>query len=257
MKRDSTVLAVVSGKGGVGKSVVTVNLAESIAADGYRVAVVDADFGQCACAVLLNETPPATMMDLLRHTAEPRAVRHETEAGLTLIEAAVEPGETYGREQELFDALDGLLIGLRKDHDYILVDAPAGVDGPVRWAVDRADLSALVLAGEPTAIADAYRLARMIWSQDRSYPLGTLVNFADSADEASSVAARFSEITERFTGQVPIYLGWVPFSAAVRRSVMHQRPAVREIGPVRDAFHVVARTVAEGRTLLAESMDAA
>lgn len=257
MKRDSTVLAVVSGKGGVGKSVVTVNLAESLAAEGYRVAVVDADFGQCACAVLLNEAPAATMMDVLRRTAEPGAIRHRTAAGLTLIDAAAEPGETYSREEALYEALDGQLIGLRKDHDYILIDAPAGVDGPVRWAVDRADLSALVLAGEPTAIADAYRLARMIWSKDPSYPLGTIVNFADSADEASGVAARFGEITDRFTGQLPFYLGWVPFSAAVRHSVMRQTPVVREIGPVREAFHVIARTVAAGRTVLAESMNAA
>lgn len=257
MKRDSTVLAVVSGKGGVGKSVVSVNLAECLAADGHRVAVIDADFGQSACSVLFNETPPATIMDLLRYTAEPGAVRHETETGVTLVEATTEPDETYSREQELFNCLDGLVTDLRTDHDYILIDAPAGVDGPVRWAVDRADLSALVLVGEPTAIADAYRLARMIWSNDPSYPIGTIVNFADSAADASSVADRFSEITERFTGQLPNYLGWVPFSASVRGSVTHQTPAVRTAGPVCDAFRDLARTIVAGRTLLADSMDAA
>lgn len=254
MKRDSTVLAIVSGKGGVGKSVVAVNLAESLAADGRRVAVVDADFGQGACSVLFNETPPATIMDLLRYTAEPEAVRHETEAGVTLIEATTEPGETFSREDELFACLDGLITDLRSDHEYVLIDAPAGLDGPVRWAIDRADLTALVIVGEPTAIADAYRLTRMIWSSDPSYPIATIVNFADSAEEASSVADRFSEITERFTGQLPNYLGWVPFSADVRHSVTKQTPVVRTPGSVRDAFHELARTVVVGRSLLAESM---
>lgn len=249
-------MAVVSGKGGVGKSVVAVNLAESLAAEGRRVAIIDADFGQSACSVLLNETPAASIMDLLRYTAEPEVVRHETEAGVTLIEATTEPNEASSREQELFDCLDTLVTDLRTDHDYILIDTPAGIEGTVRWAVDRADLTALIIVGEPTAIADAYRLARMIWSRDPSYPIGTIVNFADSAGDASSVADRFSEITERFTGQLPNYLGWVPFSAAVRSSVMSQKPVVRSPGLVRDAFQELARTVVTGRTLLAESMGA-
>lgn len=256
MKRASTVLAVVSGKGGVGKSVITVNLAESLAADGHRVAIVDADFGQNACSVLLNETPSATVMDVLRYTAEAKALRHETEAGVTLIDVTTEPDETFTREQELFGKMDELLTELRSDHDYVLIDAPAGIDGPVRWAVDRADLTALVIVGEPTAIADAYRLARMVWSGDPSYPMATVVNFADSSDDAASVAERFSEITERFTGQLPNYLGWVPFSAAIRRSVMQQTPAVRTDGPERSAFRDLAQTLAAGRTLLAESVDA-
>ncbi len=256
MKRVSTVLAVVSGKGGVGKSVITVNLAETLAADGFRVAIVDADFGQSACSVLLNETPAATVMDLLRYTAEAKAVRHETLAGVTLIEVTAEPDETVSREREVFEHLDRLLNVLRSDHDYVLIDAPAGIDGPVRWAVDRADVTALVIVGEPTAIADAYRLARMIWTGDPAYPLATVVNFADSADDASSVAERFGEITNRFTGQLPNYLGWVPFSASVRRSVKQQSPAVRTHGPVRSAFEDLARTVVAGRNLLAESVDA-
>ncbi len=256
MKRDSTVLAVVSGKGGVGKSVVAVNLAETLAADGRRVAIVDADFGQSACSVLLNETPAASIVDLLRYSAGQEAIRHATSTGVTLIEATADPNDTYTREQELFDCLDALVTDLRTGHDYVLIDTPAGTEGTVRWAIDRADLTALVIVGEPTAIADAYRLARMIWSRDPSYPIGTIVNFADSAKDASSVADRFSEITERFTGQLPNYLGWVPFSAAVRSSVMSQTPVVREAGPVREAFRELARTVVAGRTLLAESMDA-
>ncbi|MEX0601365.1 MAG: P-loop NTPase [Rhodothermales bacterium] len=255
MKRDSTVLAVVSGKGGVGKSVITVNLAESLAADGHRVAIVDADFGQNACSVLLNETPEATVMDVLRYTAEPKDMRHATAMGITLIDVTTEPDGAFSREQELYSRLDDLVTDLRGDHDYVLIDAPAGLEGPVRWAVDRADLTTLVIVGEPTAIADAYRLARLIWTSDPSYPVATIVNFADSAEDASSVADRFSEITERFTGQLPNYLGWVPFSRSIRSSVMKQTPAARHEGPVRRAFEDLARTVNAGRTLLAESVD--
>lgn len=256
MKRDTTIIAVVSGKGGVGKSVVSINLAEALSADGRRVAIVDADFGQSACSLLLNETPKATVMDLLRYTARTKQVKHETTNGITLIQASDHPGESDGREKDLYPSLDELLADLRSDHEYVIIDAPAGVAGAVRWALDRADLGLLVVVGEPTAVANAYRLVRMIWKSDPTYPFGMVVNFADSAAEAQGVADRFSQITEHFTGRLPNYLGWVPFSESVRRSVQQQVPAIRQPGAAAEAFRAIAQTIVSGRLTLVESADA-
>ncbi len=256
MKRDTTIIAVVSGKGGVGKSVVAVNLAESLSADGRRVALLDADLGQAACSVLMNETPKSTVMDLLRFTARTDQVKHETASGLTLIQVSDDPGESDGRKKDLYPSLDELLTDLRADHEYIIIDAPAGVDGAVRWALDRADLGLLVVVGEPTAVANAYRLVRMIWKSDPAYPFGVVVNFADTAEEAQSVSDRFAKITDHFTGRLPNYLGWVPFSQAIRQSVVLQVPVVREAGPAADAFRELAQTIVSGRITLVESLGA-
>lgn len=247
MKRDSTIIAITSGKGGVGKSVVAVNLAETLAGMGHRVALVDADLGQGACALLMNETPPASVMDVIRHTARTPQVLHRTTAGVTLVQTAAEAGEADGRERALYAALDELLAHLRRTHHFVVVDTPAGTDGPVRWALDRADLGVVVVVGEPTAISDAYRLAKLVWQADPAYPLATVVNFADSADEAQSVADRFATITEHFTGQVPNYLGWVPFSAQVRHSVSAQEPVVRTPGALQNAFESLSATLVRGR----------
>lgn len=256
MKRDTTIIAVVSGKGGVGKSIVAVNLAEALSADGRRVALVDADLGQAACSVLMNETPKATVMDLLRFTARTGQLKHETASGITLIQASDEPGESDGREKDLYPSLDELLTDLRAEHEYIIIDAPAGVDGPVRWALDRADLGLVVVVGEPTAVADAYRLVRMIWKSDPAYPFGLVVNFADSAEEAQGIADRFAKITDHFTGRLPNYLGWVPFSQAIRQSVARQIPAVRQSGPTSEAFRELAQTLVSGRVTLVEPFNA-
>lgn len=247
MRRSSTIIAVTSGKGGVGKSVVSVNLAETLAAAGHRVALVDADFGQGACALLLNESPAASVLDLVRQTARTERVLHRTETGLTLVQGVAEAGEGERHERALYACLDELLVHLQRTHTHVLIDTPAGVDGPVRWALDRADLGLLVLAGEPTAIADAYRLARLVWQTDPSYPLAAVVNFADGEQDAESVSERFGRVTEHFTGQVPSYLGWVPFSAQMRHSVARQEPAVRTPGPICSAFEAIARTLVLGR----------
>ena len=253
MKRESTTVAIASGKGGVGKSVAAVNLAETLLAQGHRTALVDVDLGQGASAVLLNETPRADALALARQTATLDQVLHETTSGLTLVQGVAEAGAAEGREEALYAALDDVLRRLRRQHAFVLLDTPAGVDGAVRWAFDRADYGALVLAGEPTAIADAYRLAKLVWHAAPAYPMGALVNFADTEEEARSVAERFGKVTERFTGQAPDYLGWIPFSSDVRRSVCEQRPAVHTPGLVRDAFEATAHVLARGRRLAVEA----
>lgn len=247
MKRRSTIVAVASGKGGVGKSLLAVNLAEALAAAGSRTALVDADAGQGDCAVLLNEAPKASVLDAVLRTAAEADVPHRTATGITLVQAAREAGRADGHEIDLYAALDGHLRHLRATHDVVLIDAPAGAEGAVRWALDRADLGVLVLVGEPTAVAGAYRLAKLVWQSDPAYPLAAVVNFADTEAEARSVAERFGRVTEPYLGRVPAYLGWVPFSADVRRSVAAQTPAVRTPGPAAEAFHTLAHVLRAGR----------
>ncbi len=79
MEVTSNVLTFASGKGGVGKSVVTANLAEMLAREGHRVALLDADLGQSDAAVLLNEAPATTVLGAVQEDAALRAVPHETE----------------------------------------------------------------------------------------------------------------------------------------------------------------------------------
>jgi len=244
MEVSATTIAFASGKGGVGKSVVTVNLAETLAREGHSVALLDADAGQSDSPVLLNEAPPTTVLDTVHGDPPRQAALHKTDAGLTLVQAAARP---HKRDQvaddALYTALDRLLSRLRSEHEYVLIDGPAGTDGPVRWSLDRADLGALVLVGEPTAVADAYRLVKLLWTADPDYPLGTVVNFADDEADADSVAERFEAITTRFLDQSPSMLGWIPFARSVRQSVSEQTPVVRTEGPVRSAFSSLARTV--------------
>ncbi len=243
MKLQSTTPAITSGKGGVGKSIVSVNLAETLVEMGYRVALLDVDFGQGACALLLNESPDASVLNYAQHTALKEQVVHHTSTGLTLLQGALDPSQVSSNLHALFGKLDDLVLSLQQTHDYVLIDTPAGTEGAVRWALDKADLGILVLVGEPTAISDAYRLARMIWEIEPNYPLGSVVNFADTEAEARSIADRFGKVTSHFTGRVTKYLGWVPFSAQIRRSVNNQQPAIRTEGPVRNAFQSLANNL--------------
>ncbi len=245
MKRETTTFAVVSGKGGVGKSVVAANLAETLAWAGHRVALLDADAGQGAQSVLFNEGPKAGVSDWAEGRACWTDCFHETLSGVTLAQAATAPPE--GEASDLFAALDETLAALREAHRFVIIDAPAGTDSLVRWALDRADFGLLVVVGEPTAIADAYRLAKLVWTLDPAYPFALAVNYADSEADAESIAERFARVTRQFTGQAPAYLGWIPYSPLIRRSVAAQVPAVRVHAEVRAPFSALGQVIDVGR----------
>ena len=243
MNQQTTTLAISSGKGGVGKSIVAVNMAETLSNMGYRVALIDLDFGQGDCSVLLNEHPKASILEFTHHTAMREDILHKTNGGITLVQGAEHAIKGSGSIRSLLHSTEELIRHLQATHDYILLDTPAGTADTVRWALDRATLGVLVLVGEPTAIADAYQLARLVWEAEPSYPLNIVVNFADTEAEARSVADRFGKVTMHFTGKVAKHIGWVPFSSQIRKSVNEQKPAVRYDGPVQNAFRAMAENM--------------
>ncbi len=233
------VLAVVSGKGGTGKSTIAVNLAETLSADGHAVALIDVDLCQNSCATLLNEEPPASVVAYARGAVSLDRVFHTTDAGLTLVCGGTST-RPEGIPETLYEALDDALGQAARTHDVVLIDAPAGLDGTVRWALDRADAGVLVLVGEPTAITGAYTLAKTVWQAVPDYPFLSVVNAADTDVDAEQTTERFAELTTQFVGRKPTPFGWVPYDAHVRAAVRAQVPAVRKSAPLRASFVEIA-----------------
>lgn len=247
MQHTTTTLVIASGKGGVGKSVIAVNLAEALSREGQIVGLIDADLGQPACPLLMNEAPAETVLSHARHAVELDDALHRTDSNITLAVGAEYQPPTDQHRNALYGSLDNALDRLRRTHDFVVIDAPAGAGPTVRWTLDRANMGILVLAGEPTAVAGAYQLARHTWKHEPAYPWHAVVNFADSAVDAQKTMERFSQITDRFTGQTPEYLGWIPYDAEVKTSVRKQQPVGRTPGRLRDAFDELAHTLRLGR----------
>ena len=233
------ILAVVSGKGGVGKSTVAVNLAETLAAAGRAVALLDADPCQASCATLLNEEPGASLAAVARGAVPIERAFHTTPSGTTLVCAGATPDDP----DPWFDALDEAVALAGRLHDVVLIDAPAGVGPEVRWALDRADAGLLVLVGEPTAVRGAYALAKTVWQAEPEYPFLSVVNAADTGADADQTSERFGALTTQFLGRRAAPVGWIPYDAHVRAAVRDQVPAVRRSPVLRAAFGGLAEGV--------------
>lgn len=237
------ILAVVSGKGGVGKSTLAVNLAETLSAGGRRVALMDVDLCQTSCATLLNEEPSASVVAAASGAVPLDRVFHTTDSGLTLVVggAASRPS---GLPETFYDVLDDTLDHAVSEHDVVLLDAPAGVGATVLWALDRADAAMLVLVGEPTSVTGAYTLAKTVWQTVPEYPFLSVVNAADTDADAAQTTERFAELTTQFLGRAPMPLGWIPYDAHVRAAARAQSPVIHKSRPLRAAFAGLAAELA-------------
>lgn len=223
----SFIVAVASGKGGVGKSVASVNIAEILVHLGNRVALIDADLGLSNCAALVNENPPGTVVDVLKNRSELDDIFITTKGGYTMVTGADEPDAEHLDWSILYPNLDQVIRRLRQNHDFIIIDTPAGASDLSFWALDRADMGILVVVGEPTAISDVYRFCKFVLDVDPTYPFAAIVNMAENEDDARNVLTRFNTIVNHFMKREFPYLGFIPLDELVRRSVNDQVPIVR------------------------------
>ncbi|MDG5766730.1 P-loop NTPase [Balneolales bacterium ANBcel1] len=238
------IIATVSGKGGVGKSMASVNIAGTLIDMGYTVALLDADIGMSNCATLLNEPTDATVMHWVQGKCGLEDLPHVCD-GLTLVTGSDEPGVHDQDPELLMEAIDQVLLAMAEDHDIIIIDTPAGSGELSLWALDRAQLGMVLLVDEPTAISDVYRFCKYILNIDPTYPFASVVNFAGDENAANSIHQRFNTILHYFMQQEVAYLGFIPDSDLIRQSVQKQTPVTRlhPDSPEKREFEFIAHNI--------------
>jgi flagellar biosynthesis protein FlhG len=220
------VLAVASGKGGVGKTNVTANLAVALARRGLRVCVLDADLGLANLDVLLGLSPATSLRHVLAGERRLDEVIVEGPAGIRVIPAASGVEEltalTPAQRLQLLDEVDALDGSL----DVLLVDTAAGISGNVLYFAAAASEVLVVVTPEPTALTDAYALVKVLAARYGRREFLVVVNMAAGAADAEAAFTRLARVASRFLHVQLEYAGWVPSDDAVVRSVRQQRPVV-------------------------------
>ncbi len=216
------IFSVISGKGGVGKSLSTVNLASMLNDMGYKVAIIDADLGLANCATMFNKPVEATICQWIKNDCSLEDTFQDC-YGITIVTGADDPFEIKLGTDLIMDALDQAIYALKATHDFILIDTPAGAGEMTLWSLDAAEYGVLILVDEPSAISDAYRLCKYVLSIDPDYNFGTIVNLAEDEDNARSTIDRFNTIVSYFLDQECAYLGFMPENDTVRKAVRRQK----------------------------------
>lgn len=238
-------MAVVSGKGGVGKSMTSVNSAEMLQNLGYSVALIDADIGLSNCATLMNEQVSFTVAHWIKGECSLEDLPQMT-GDITLVTASNDPGNHTFDPELMADALDQVMKYVAPAMDFILIDTPAGVGEMTLWGLDRAHVGALILVYEPAAVSDVYRLCKYIYKLDPHYNFAGIVNFAEDEESAQSTIGRFNNILNYFMEKKIPALGFVPASIAIKNSVKDQQTilAGNPGDPILHEFRYIAENIA-------------
>jgi flagellar biosynthesis protein FlhG len=215
-------LAITSGKGGVGKSCVALNLALALARRQQRVLLVDADLGLGNLSILLGQSPERTLEEVLSGRCPAEAALLEGPEGLALLPAASQL--LPWRPAALTPAGLAPLCSFEAQFDFVLIDTGAGLAPKVLDFAAAADQLLLLATPEATAIADAYALLKVLLQRRPGLDAGLLVNMAESAAEAAELHEKFAELARRFLGAEIDNRGYIPLDRYVREAAKRQIP---------------------------------
>jgi len=224
--RTARTIAVTSGKGGVGKSNVALNLGILLSAGGARVALVDADLGLANLDILCNVSPRANLSHVIAGGRKIADVVLELPSGVQLV-----PGASgLARLAHLSDfqraQLLAELAGLEADNDLIIVDCAAGIGPDVLAFAAAADLVVVVTTPEPTAVADAYATVKALAQRRYGGRISVLVNMAAGRTEARQTSQRIASVARQFLATTVFDAGYVVADARVREAVKGREPFV-------------------------------
>jgi flagellar biosynthesis protein FlhG len=223
-RASANVIAVTSGKGGVGKSNVAVNLAIKFASAGKNVVLLDADLGLATADVLCNIDLPCNLSHVIARKKELRDVMVRAPGGFHLIGGASGLARmadlTDFDRQRLVDALGEL----EQQCDIILIDTGAGISPNVLSFTRAADHVLVVTTPEPTAITDAYAVVKVISRDGCERRLSLLVNQTRSPHEGRVVHERIAKVARQFLGVSVLDAGSVPLDDQVSLAVRKRTP---------------------------------
>ena len=218
------VIAVTSGKGGVGKSNMVLNLGISYAQAGRRVLIIDGDLGLGNQDVLLDETPQYTLQHVLAGEQPIENVLLKSKFGVTVLPATSGVAEMASLSEEDRMRLLYAVEGVGDIFDTVLVDTAAGIGTNALFFASAAQELAVVVTPEPTSLADAYAMIKLLSLRCGIKRLGIIVNQAASQTEATEIFRRLSTITSRFLPTMIELVGVVPLDSKLREAVRLQRP---------------------------------
>jgi len=222
------VLAVASGKGGVGKTNLAVNLALALAGAGRRVLLVDADLGLANVDLVLGQPRPAgsDLAHVLAGRVPLERIVQEGPAGIHWIPGASHVPQVAAVDDPRREALLDGLTALERVHDFLLLDTPAGIGGGVLHLARQADEVLLVTTPEPPAMMDAYALLKAVRASatEPIGPVRLIVNMVTHRHDARRVHERLREAATRFLGIDVGLLGYVFCDGHVGRAVQKREP---------------------------------
>lgn len=220
------VIAVTGGKGGVGKSNVSVNLSIALAEMGRRVVLLDADLGLANIDVLLGLSTKSNISNVLSGEVSLRDVLINGPGGIRIIPASSGTQEMAQLDAREHAGLIRAFSSIADDLDVLIIDTAAGIGDGVVSFVKAAQEALIVVTDEPTSITDAYALMKLLNRDHGLFRFRVLANMVKTSQDGHNLFAKLTKVTDRFLDIAMQYVGCIPFDESVKRSVQRQKAVV-------------------------------
>lgn len=221
-------ITVTSGKGGVGKSSVSVNLAVQFRKMGHRVFIFDADFGLANVEVMFGAIPKYNLSDVIFHGKQIEEIVVDGPMDIKFVSGGSGISELSNMTRDNIKYLATKLAKLDDMADIIIVDTGAGISDAVMEFVKSSREVVLVTTPEPTSITDSYALLKALSRSedfDKEHTMINLVaNKVDNQTEGNLVYNKLSLVAEKFLNMKLNFLGYIPSDTNVTKAVMQQKP---------------------------------
>ena len=231
-RRRARIMAITSGKGGVGKTFLAVNVAAGLARRGRRVLVLDADLGLANLDVVLNLIPKITLHDVFTGKCTLEEAILPAPGGFSVLLAGSGLVEYSRLTPEVREQLFKVIETVAPHFDRILLDTGAGISDVVLFAVSLADEVLVVATPEPTSLTDAYATIKVLATQQQRRSIRLVVNQVSRAGEGRVIRGQLQQVVDRYVtsliegpdNAVKLdLLGEVPSDLAVREAVQRRR----------------------------------
>jgi flagellar biosynthesis protein FlhG len=251
------ILAVTSGKGGVGKTFVSANLAAALAARGERVLVLDADLGLANLDVVLNLHPKLTLHDVFTGKASLEQAILPAPGGFFVLLAGSGLVEYSRLTPQVREQLVEIIATVAPRFDRILLDTGAGISDVVLHALSLADEVLVIATPEPTSMTDAYATIKILAMQQQRRRIGVVVNQVSASGEGRTIRNQLQLVVDRFVapqlreqedlGPVVLeFLGEIASDPSVREAVQKRRLLLETApgSPAAQAINAIAANLA-------------
>lgn len=222
----SRIIAVTSGKGGVGKTNIAVNLALALRQLDYRVALIDADLGLANVDIVLGITPPYNLGHVIYGEKTLREIIVDGPLGIKLISGGSGLTDLANLNGWRLESFIKSFEQLNQEFDFVILDTGAGIQRTVLSFVLAATDILVVTTPEPTALTDAYGLLKVIHQRSPETEVRLVVNMAKNPTEAERVAEKLNSVLREFVGWEVEYAGYILHESHVIKAVAEQQPVL-------------------------------
>ena len=218
------IIAITSGKGGVGKTNVTTNLGIALAGLEKKVCILDADMGLANINILIGKNPDYTIEDVLSGEKGIQHVLMDGPGGIKIIPASSGLEKIVELGPERKERLVADFEEIEKEFDYILIDTSAGISDTVLSFVQSAQDAVIVVSPEPTSLTDAYALIKILKGKGFKGNTYVLVNMVLSYEDSVKIFSRFNAAAQKYLSMDLKYLGHVIMDQGMIAAVIQQKP---------------------------------